>query len=340
MPVSRLETTPDRTDEPAGLTDATGVTGVTPAWIGGVVLAGVGTGLSVIALTLPWISVRIERTSPVTLPVTDVARQGPIFALLLVVTALLAVVGFSTARRGSDRVRYLAVVIGAMPAVVSLFLGLRPSTEALRAALPEGQIEYWDQLTESGAKDLPVSAMSGLALYVAGLLVIGLGVAIASFGSAGRVTVIFNPGQAMSARRRLLTRWVALGAAVPLIVLSLALTWFEVVTTDQEMPAVVQGWQSVYRVGLIAVLIVLLGASLTVGNTQRLLRAIGLYLGGGLIATLSVNVLLLWDPSGLTREISVELESLSLGPAYLAAIVAVPLLQVVFWTITPADVSS
>jgi hypothetical protein len=147
--------------------------------------------------------------------------------------------------------------------------------------------------------------------------------------------VLFDPIEVLPPRRRMLTRWIALAVAVPLIVLSLAMTWFEVVTTEQEMPAVVHGWQSIYRAGLIADLVVLLGVGLTVGGTQRLLRTTGLYLGGGLVATLWINALMLWDPSGLTRQISVELESLSLGPAYLAAIVAVPLLQIVFWTITP-----
>jgi hypothetical protein len=323
---------PDRAVEPSW---------VTPAWIGGVVLAGIGAGLAVIALTLPWIVVEIRTGNPTTLSVTSMAGQGPVFAVLLVVTALFAAVGLAVARRADTMIAMFAlqvgaVLLGAGPAVATLFVGLRPNTAALRAALPATDLAVWDRLT-AGAEDLPVSPTSGLTLFVAGLLLIGLGVSIASLLFTGRI-MIASGAEAVavvSARRRALVRWTAVVAAVPLVVLSLALAWFEV-DTDGEIPAVAQDWHTVYRVGLAATLLAMVGTALTVGGAQSLLRAVGLYLGGGLLAVLSINALLFWDPTRLTRHFSVELDYLRLGPAYLAAIASVPLLLVVLATSIPA----
>jgi hypothetical protein len=301
------------------------------------VLSGIGTGLAVIALTLPWVSVSVTGRNPLTLPVTSLPGYGPIFAILLVGTTLFATVTFSVTRRPVGTLRFVAVILSPVPALMALFAGLRPSTEVLRAALPDNTLEYWEQLTSSTPKDLPVSAMSGLTLYVAGLLMIGIGLAVATSGSSERIVLASPPSSTMPPRRKAIMRRAALAASAPLVVLSLALAWFQVTTSGGEMPAIAEGWRTVYRVGIITTLLCLTGVALTVGNIQRMLRMAGLYLCGGLIATLDINALLLWDPAGLIEQFSVELDSLRPGPAFIAAIAVVPFLMIVFWASSPVE---
>jgi hypothetical protein len=311
---------------------------VTATWLGGLVLSGIGLGLAVVALTLPWISVlATPGGSPLTLSVTSVVGQGPAFALLLVFTALAVAVGFAVSRRPVITLRVSAVLLSPVPALVALFAGLRPSTVALRDGLSAYLGEDWARENSLGgqANDLPVSPMAGLGLYTFGLLLMGLGLAVAVLNSSGRIQLLPTPGSFVLERQVALVRWVALIAAVPLIVLSLTLAWFEVDTHDDRMPAVAAGWQTVYRIGLIGALVLLVGTATTVGSARRVLRAAGLYVCGGLVSVLFINILLLWDPSGLISKFSVELEYIRLGPAYLAAIAAVPLLLIVLGTSAP-----
>jgi hypothetical protein len=323
--VSQPTTEPDRATEPLG---------VTTGWLGGLVVSGIGLGLAVVALTLPWISVQVRpHESAVPLPVTSLAGYGPTFALLLVLTAVAAAAGFAAGRRPAVMLRIVAVLLGPQPAVAALFVGLRPDRAALRDALTEiGQLQ---NSPDALAKDLPVSMNGGLGLYIIGLLLMGLGLVVAALNSSGRIALLPTPGSAVPQRQVALVHWVALIAAVPLIVLSLTLAWFEVDTRDGGMPAVAAGWHTVYRIGLIGALVLLVGTAVTAGGVRRVLRAAGLYVCGGLIAVLSINALLLWDPSGLTNRISVELGYLRLGPAYLAAIAAAPLLLIVLGMSAP-----
>jgi hypothetical protein len=295
----------------------------------------------VVALTLPWISVRVTQTSvPVELSVASVPGQGPAFALLLVLTAIAVAVGFSFARQATAVLRLAAVLLGAAPAVAALFVGLNPNTANLRAAQPTPVAGVPDWQNQSGTEDLHVSAMGGLTLYVAGLLFIGLGLAIATLNSASRVAFSPTPSPSWSPRHLALVRWLALGAAAPLIVLSLTLAWFEVDSPDGSMPAVAAGWAAIYRVGLVCTLALLVATALTVGTAQRVLRAAGLYVCGGLNAVLAVNLLLVWDPSGLIDRISGGLRYVHAGPAYFAAFGAVLLVLAVMATSAPVRTES
>jgi hypothetical protein len=293
------------------------------------VLSGIGGGLAVIALTLPWVQVMLPGQTLRALPVTDIPGHGPIFAVLLVVTALLVAVGFAVGRQSVGMLRLSAVMLGAIPALCALFVGVRPSQASLRQAFPTDDPQ---------PADLPVAATSGLTLYVTGLLLTGLGLAVASIGSSGRITLTSSPEPVMSARRKTVLRWSALGLALPLAALSLALNWFEVTSADGRTPAVVEGWQTVYRIGLVAVLLLLVATQIAVGGPRRLVRTVGMFLCFGLIATLSINALLLWDPTDLVQQVSSELDSLSLGPAYLAALGAAPLLVLVLWASDQSNV--
>ncbi len=311
---------PDRTTPP----------GVTTTWIGGRVLSGIGFGLAVVALTLPWVLVALPYGETAqTLSVTSLAGQGPIFALLLVITAVAAATGFAIGRRPTILVRVAATMLTPVPAVTGLFAALRPNTDALRAALPDHLVVAWDRRHSLAgtAADLPVSPLAGLTLYAAGLLLIGLGLALAVVVPSDRIALIPIEDSVMPPRRLRSVRWISLAVAGPLIVLSLALPWFELDTGD-AMPAIAAGWQGIYRGGLVSTLVLLVGMALTVGSARRVLRAAALHVCGGLLAVLSINALLLWDPSKLTSKISVELGYLGVGPAYLAALAAVPLLLI------------
>jgi hypothetical protein len=326
-------------DQPIAPTPACTHSTVTTAWLGGLVVSGIGAGLAVVALTLPWISVRDPRAGvPVELAVASVPGQGPVFALLLVLTAIAAAVGFTFARQATVAMKAAAALLGAAPAVGALFVGLNPNVANLRAALPDSFTAVWNP--QAGAEDLQVSAMGGLTFYIAGLLFIGLGLAIATLNSATRVTFLSAPSANWSSRHVAFVRWSALGAAAPLIVLSLTLAWFEVDTPDGGMPAVAAGWLAIYRVGLVGTLALLVATVLTVGSTQRVLRATGLYVCGGLNAVLAVNMLMVWDPSGLLDRTSVGLRDVHAGPAYLAALGALPLLLAVLAASAPVRTES
>ncbi|MEV6441646.1 hypothetical protein [Amycolatopsis sp. NPDC051716] len=234
--------------------------GVAVPWLAGVVLAGIGAGLAVVALTFPWISVRTApRASAFTLTVTSIERQGPTFAVLLVLAAVAAVVAFAAARRRVG-IRWLLVVVCApVPALTALFVGLRANAADLGSRLPSAGLD-----PERARPDLLVTPAQGLVFYTAGLLFVGLGVAIAGVPAATRIPLAPAPGPA-PARRTPALRLTALVLAVPLVVLSQALPWFEIDMTEGNLPPVVTGWPAIYRAGLIATLVLLVASVLTTG---------------------------------------------------------------------------
>ncbi|ADJ42812.1 hypothetical protein AMES_0990 [Amycolatopsis mediterranei S699] len=296
--------------------------GVAVPWLAGVVLAGIGAGLAVVALTFPWISVRTgPRTSSFTLAVTSIERQGPTFAVLLVLTGVGAAVAFAAARRRTG-IRWLLVVVCApVPALSALFVGLRANAADLGSSLPSAGLD-------PARPDLLVTPAQGLVFYTGGLLFLGLGVAIAGVPAATRIPMA--PATAPPpARRTPAVRLTALVLAVPLVVLSQALPWFEIDNTEGDLPAVVTGWPAIYRVGLIATLVLLVATALTTGWRRATLRTTALYVCGGLYGVLLINAWLLWDPTGIANRVSAQRDELALGMGYFAALVAVPLLAVV-----------
>ncbi|WP_233226018.1 hypothetical protein [Amycolatopsis sp. CA-126428] len=298
--------------------------GVAVPWLAGVVLAGIGAGLAVVALTFPWISVRTApRASAFTLTVTSIERQGPTFAVLLVLAAVAAVIAFAAARRRVG-IRWLLVVVCApVPALTALFVGLRANAADLGSRLPSAGLD-----PERARPDLLVTPAQGLVFYTTGLLCLGLGVAIAGVPAATRIPLATAPGPA-PARRTPALRLTALVLAVPLVVLSQALPWFEINTTEGDLPAVVTGWPAIYRAGLIATLVLLVATALTTDWRRATLRTTALYVCGGLYGVLLINAWLLWDPSGIADRISAQRDGLALGVGYFAALAAVPLLAVV-----------
>jgi hypothetical protein len=306
------------------MTDSRSGDGVAVPWLAGLVLAGIGAGLAVVALTFPWISVRTDaRYTPFTLAVTSIERQGPTFAVLLVLAAVGAVVAFAAARRGTGIRWALVVVCAPLPALAALFVGLRANAADLGSVLPSSGVD-----PEQASPDLLVAPAQGLVFYTAGLLLLGLGVAIAGLPASARIPIAVPPSPA-PARRPPVVRLTALVLAVPLVVLSQALAWFDIDTTDGRLPAVVTGWPGIYRAGLIAILVLLLGTALTTGWRRDTLRTAALYVCGGLYGVLLINAWLLWDPTGMANHISAQRDELGLGLGYFASLAVVPLLAVV-----------
>lgn len=306
------------------MADSRTADGVSVPWLAGVVLAGVGAGLAVVALTFPWVSVRTgPRASAFTLMVTSIERQGPTFAVLLVLTAVAAVIAFAAARRRAG-VRWLVVAVCApLPALTALFVGLRANAADLGASLPSAGLDL-----ERAKPDLLVTPAQGLVFYTTGLLFLGLGVAIAGVPAATRIPLATPAGPA-PARRTPVVRLTALALAVPLVVLSQALPWFEIDNTEGTLPAVVTGWPAIYRAGLIATLVLLVATALTTGWRREVARLTALYVCGGLYGVLLINAWLLWDPTGFANRLSAQRDELALGLGYFAALAAVPLLAVV-----------
>ncbi|WP_410639366.1 hypothetical protein [Amycolatopsis sp. lyj-346] len=298
--------------------------GVAVPWLAGVVLAGIGAGLAVVALTFPWVAARVDsRYPPFPLTVTSIERQGPTFAVLLVLTAMGAVLAFSAARRRAG-IRWLPVVVCApLPALAALVVGLRANAADLRTSLPSTSVD-----PEQLRPDLLVTAAQGLVFYTTGLLLIGLGVAIAGAPAATRIPLATTP-DVPPARRPPVLRLTALVLAVPLVVLSQALPWFEIDNPGNELPAVVTGWPGIYRAGLIAILVLLVTTAVTTGWPRATARTAALYVCGGLYGVLLINAWLLWDPSGMADRLSAQRTELALGLGFFAALATVPLLAIV-----------
>ena len=298
--------------------------GVAVPWLAGVALAGIGAGLAVVALTFPWISVRVDaRYPPFPLTVTSIERQGPTFAVLLVLAAMAAVVAFSAARRRAGVGWLLVVVCAPLPALAAMVVGLRANAADLRSSLPSTSVD-----PERLRPDVLVNAGQGLVLYTTGLLLVGLGVAIAGVPAATRIPIA--PGPTLPPPRHTpVIRLTALVLAVPLVVLTQALPWFEIDNADNELPAVVTGWPGIYRAGLIAILVLLVATALTTGWRRATARTAALYVCGGLYGVLLINAWLLWDPSGFADRLSAQRNELSFGIGFFAALAAVPLLAIV-----------
>ncbi|MGW3964127.1 hypothetical protein ACWED2_30230 [Amycolatopsis sp. NPDC005003] len=306
------------------MADSQSDNGVSVPWLAGVVLAGVGAGLAVLALTFPWVSVRTgPRASAFTLMVTSIERQGPTFAVLLVLTAVVAVIAFAAARRRAGTRWLLVAVWAPLPALAALFVGLRANAADLGSSLPSAGLD-----PERARPDLLVTPAQGLVFYTTGLLFLGLGVAIAGVPAATRIPVATSAAPA-PARRTPVVRLTALVLAVPLVVLSQALPWFEIDNTEGTLPAVVTGWPGIYRAGLIATLVLLVATALTTGWRRDAARLAALYVCGGLYGVLLINAWLLWDPTGFANRLSAQRDELALGLGYFASLAAVPLLAVV-----------
>jgi hypothetical protein len=308
--------------------------GVTAAWLGGLVLSGIGFGLGVIALTLPWVSVQSAPTSstslsPEQLWLIGIGDLAPLFALLLVVTALITGIGFATGRRSGRAHRYAAVLWAPAPATVALFVGLHPGTRALRQAAN----------AEAGT-DLVTSPLIGVVLFAAGLLLIGVGVAIGLLNSPSRVTVVATVPTVFPRAYAVWVRWVALVMAIPVVVASASLPWYRVdnVSPDMSTPAITPSpayWQEIYRIGLVIAAMLLVATAIATPSIRAVLRAIGLFVGGALLTNLAINAFLLWNPDGMISQFYLYVDAVHLGSGYLAAVGAVLLLLIVMTTLAP-----
>ncbi|GAA1199668.1 hypothetical protein [Prauserella alba] len=299
---------------------------VTPGWIGGIAVSGTGAGLATAALTLPWLRAEIAADS-LEMPVTAIAGYGPVVAVLLVLTGVLAGVGFVTARRSSLLTAAAAVMLGSAMPMVVLWTGWQPPRSALLGAIGTVAPDRIPMV----APDVPITVvpMQGAVLYVLGLLLISAGTAVAAASTSGGFTVARSRPGSPKPRVRAALSWVAVAVAAPLAVLSLSLEWFAI-EGRWDLPTVVAGWRTVYRIGLVLVLGSLLGTLATSGAARRVWRVIGLFCTFAISYVLSINGWVLADPAGFFSRPAVDAEPIVAGRAYLAAVGAVLLLLLAF----------
>ncbi|WP_328604197.1 hypothetical protein OG943_29560 [Amycolatopsis sp. NBC_00345] len=297
---------------------STPVREVTVAWLGGVVLSGIGGGLALVGLTMPWIVAKTgagARSGGI--PLSALRSQGQTLSLLMVVIVVVSAILLSASRRPTAGVRLLTAGIGPLPAVAVILLGLQPPRAALAEVLGQN------------AQGMSVEPAQGLLLFAAGLLLLGFGPVLASWAT-GPALAFRAEGDGRPARRRS-TAVVVVGlvlAVVP-VVLSLSLPWFETeVTVGESALRPFESWTLVYRIALFGVLALMVGAAVAADGLRRILRSAALYLCYGNWGVLVVCALLLWDPLGLADQAGMELGTVRLGSGYLAALVAVPLLLV------------
>ncbi|TWH21067.1 hypothetical protein [Prauserella rugosa] len=298
---------------------------VTVAWLAGVVLAGIGTGLAVVALTLPWVSATMQQAVEA-LPITAIARFGPLFAVLLVLSAVAAAVGFAGAARSSRVAAVVAAGCGPVVPIFALWVGWQPPEPALRAGA-EAVRPDWEVALQAGAP-LSASPAPGLYLYAVGALLISLGVAVSAGGSAATLLVAPARVGEPSLRARRIVGWGALVLALPLAVLSLSWPWFEI--TADDWPPAVEGWQTVYRAGLVLTFFCAVGIVLTAGVRRRIWRAVGVHCVCAVGGVLALNAILVWDPYGTFGDLVSAYASLSLGGGFVAGAAAVLALAYAF----------
>ncbi|WP_158684572.1 hypothetical protein [Amycolatopsis orientalis] len=300
---------------------------ITVAWLAGVVLAGIGAGLALVALTLPWIVADAGRNLHSRgLAVSEIGSQGLMFAVLLVVMAIVAAASLSASRRPTLAVRWFSTFVGPMLPVLAILLGSLPSKAALTAAY--------------GPTSLTLSAKpaQGLILFTFGTALLGFGPMLASWMSGPAVT-IRRPSPRPARRRSAAPVPVVLALALVPAVLSFSLPWFTTETNGAPPPALAANWLLVYQIALASVLVLAVGAALTAGRVRWGFRTAALYVCAGVWGVLGGCVLLFWDPLGLADRLDVELGTVQIGGGYLAAVIAVPLLLLALWAAPAPEVS-
>lgn len=305
---------------------------VAVAWLGGIVLSGVGSGLALVALTLPWVVAEAGsgiRNQEV--PLSALGELGLVFASLLVVMAVVAAILFSASRRPTATVRLVATMLGPTLPIAAILLGALTPKPRLVEAL--GMTSVAPSLT------LSAKPAQGLIVFALGTALLGFGPMLAAWAPGPSVQVQRNRMVKPSRRRAATAMTAALVLAAVPVVLSLSLPWFETETSGDASHPLAEHWSLVYRIVLVAVLALMAGAALTAGGLRWGFRTAALYLCYGVWGVVLICVLLFWDPLGLAARTGVEVGAVRVGNGYLAAVIAVPLLLAALWAV-PAPATS
>ncbi|HJP74988.1 MAG TPA: hypothetical protein VJ914_12000 [Pseudonocardiaceae bacterium] len=313
-----------------GTDKESGSAGVSPMWLGGVLMAGVGLGLGFMALTLPWCVVRYSyagasRSAVLNqFTVTQLGMLSTVFSLILVVAAVWSAMCFMLSQKIHGIIRAMVSVCGAILVALVLALGPCPSQQLIHSLINTGN-------------PLRADPAGGFVLFVLGLCLMFIGVILGASGMAFN-DVIVTVSPALASIRAIQVRRVSLVLAAPVAVVSLALPWYgttaSVDTTVTGVPPIGQ-WQGIYRVGIfvVAFLVLLAWASIA----RRASRYIANFIVFGLFGLLVSNAIAVWDPSNISNTIYGDVSGVRLGTGYDAAVIAVGLLLVGLTALSPVS---
>jgi hypothetical protein len=255
---------------------------------------------------------------------------APLLALVLVGTALMAGIGFWVGIRSTTWLRYVAVAWGPVPAVLAIFFSLHPKSDVLHRAVGANMsLHIW------------VSLEIGAQTFILGLLMVGGGTAVAVLGSLPHVGIQLLGPLRVADSRRVRIRRLALILAVPLVVLSFALPWYHVDSTTsgylyyaQTATPGLEYWQTIYRIGLIIVILLLVANTVaTSAGARGVFRTAGLFVASGLLFHLAMNALLIWTPRRVVDQMFIGMGSINSGPGYLIAVGGIATLLVLMTTL-------
>ncbi|WP_377341984.1 hypothetical protein [Plantactinospora siamensis] len=308
------------------------LTGISAAWIGGLVAACTGTALAVVGLTLPWAQVRDAaqgRSYPVFLTSFN-PYLGSGAAALLVMSAMLAGISFGSRSRLGAVLRSVTVVAATM------------WTTALLAAtlyLTRGRTITVVDLWLGNAVRITVR---GVALSV-GALLYCVGTALLAGGTLGSVRLsdqlrrvpLAARDTAMIRGLRTGSRWMMTLFALGLAAASVALPWqTQAIPSDpaDDVPVVVTGhdlhlWQQTYRIGLVAGILLyaaaLVAAQARLRGAATALRAVGVMVPAVVATVLLVGLVAVRQGDAVAgRPVNYLDPTPHLGSGYLLAIAA------------------
>jgi hypothetical protein len=279
------------------------LTGISAAWIGGLVAVCTGTALSVVGLTLPWAMIRASkqaRAYPVYLTEFN-SVLAPGAAALLVLAAMCAGVCFASRSRAGAMLRSVTVVTSmlwiSMVLAATTYLA-RGLTMTIVDPLGGTAVEILVQST---------TLSTGSIVYFFGTMLLVLGtvasVRLPSPLAQHPQTSQFATG--IFALRAGL-RWVVTLLALGLAVTSIALPWYKQIPASgrsEGAPVVVSVqdlhlWQGTYRIGLIACILLyaaaLVAAQGAASRAAGVLRALGMMASTVVVAILLVGLMALW----------------------------------------------
>lgn len=276
--------------------------GITAAWIGGLVVAATGGALAMVGITLPWAMVSPTGSGELRhlVLLTDLRPSGGSLAVVaLILTAVGTGLSFASGSRLSSVLRSLTAVLATATAVIYLVHAshfMVGSTVAVRHPVTFGL----DTMTVGGT-----TPSTGCLLYVAGLLMIAMGV-----GGADRLPPDdgrpVRPGAIDPTLRAARTFAHRLSVAIAVVgaVAATTLPWYRVVPSplgsdilDPYQPgrADVQVWLVGFRWALVACL-ALTVLALLLPMAARRLRGIGLVVAASVTTALVLGYMLLWRP--------------------------------------------
>jgi hypothetical protein len=313
-----------------------GDSGISAAWIAGLVAACTGGALALIGLTLPWAAITptgfdgmpAGRAGPRFLAqLTDLhPAAGPVAAFLLILAGAGAAVGFASGSRQASLARWFAVAISTAGAVLFLYLTVYRVVGTV--VVVRDPSTYRPDQIAAGVVDPSV----GCVLYLLGLVLVASGAAVGDRLPPGAGAV---PGRAAADEVVRAVRTAAHRAAVAValvaLVASAILPWVRIESapggSSELNPfgpdrADVRVWLATYRIGLIVCLTLTVAVLILPGSLRRLRGAGRVVAVAATMALASGYVLLWWPLTARPTGPVTGFATLHLGAGYLAGLLA------------------